>query len=136
MDGGFSFETDERNFGELSNQWGETLAVKGKFVGDIAVVKVKGMLMGGDETEEVREKVKNLVSHGTRKIVIDLGKVKWMNSHGIGMLMACYSAVQNVNGKLVIARISEKVRNIMMITNVIKLFDTFDTVDQAVSSLK
>lgn len=112
------------------------MAVKAKFVGDVAVVKVKGLLMGGDETEEVREKVKNLVSHGAKKIVIDLGKVRWVNSHGIGMFMACYSAVQNVKGKVVIARISEKVKNIMMITNVIKLFDTFDTVDQAISSFE
>ena len=135
MDGGFSFETDERKFGELSNQWGETLAVKGKFIGDIAVVKVKGMLMGGDETDEVHEVVKRMVAEDVKKIVLDFHRVRWMNSHGIGMLMGCYSTIQTINGRIALTGISDKVRLIMEMTKVNKLFDEFETVHQAVKAL-
>ena len=56
------------------------MAVKEKIQGDVAVVQVSGKLMGGDETKEVHEKVKSLLADGLKKLVIDLSKVKWMNS--------------------------------------------------------
>ena len=112
------------------------MAIRGKIVDDIAVIKVRGALTGGDETREVHEKVKRLISDGIKKIVIDLARVKWMNSHGLGMLMACYSSVQGVDGRLGIARSSDKVTSIMEISKINTLFDNFETIGQAVSSFR
>jgi anti-sigma B factor antagonist len=61
--------------------------------------------------------------------------VKWMNSSGMGVLMACMTTLSNANGKLVLARVSEKVNSLLIITQLIKVFDTFETVERARSSL-
>ncbi len=111
------------------------MAVKTRVMEDVGVVKVKGNLIGGDETTEVHEAVKRLVAEDIKKIVIDLHRVKWMNSHGIGMLMGCYSTAQNAQGKLAVSRISDKVKDLLTMTQVIKLFDVFESVHQAVKAM-
>ncbi|MFH1941557.1 MAG: STAS domain-containing protein [bacterium] len=110
------------------------MAVREKRIGDVAIVKVRGILTGGDETKEVQENVKRLLSDGIRKIVLDMSKVGWMNSHGMGMLMACYSSVRHVGGRIAISGVTDKVENVLKITRIDTLFDQFSSVDQAVSS--
>ena len=111
------------------------MSTKTKIIEDVGVIKVKGILMGGDETEEVHDDVKRMVAEDIKKIVLDFHGVKWMNSHGIGMMMGCYATVQTVNGRMVLTRIPDKVRLIMEMTKVIKLFDEYENVHQAVKAL-
>ena len=112
------------------------MAVKEKIVGDVAVLSVSGKLMGGDETKEVHEKVKSLIGDDIKKVVIDLAKVKWLNSSGLGMLISCLTSLQNAEGSLKIAGATEKVNSLFMITKLITVFDTFETVDRAVATFK
>ena len=112
------------------------MGCKQKMMGDVAVIQVKGKLMGGPETIEVHEHLKNFVEGKTHKIVIDLSKVKWLNSSGIGMLMACLTTVRNAGGELVISGAIEKVNSAFMVTKLITLFQSFDSVDEAVASFE
>ena len=105
-------------------------------MGDAAVLMVRGDLMGGPETGEVLDRVRHLVSGGTRKIVLDLAKVRWMNSHGMGMLMGCYSSIQKAGGSILLAGMSPKVEEIMQITKVHRLFDHFRSVQEALRSFE
>ena len=111
------------------------MAVKVKIIEDVGVIKVRGNLAGDSETTEIHEQVKRFVAEDVKRVVIDLHRVKWMNSHGLGMLMGCYSTVQSVGGRLVLSRLTEKVRHLMEMTKVIKLFDIYDNVHEAVKSL-
>ena len=112
------------------------MTVKEKIVDDVAVVTVSGKLMGGSETKEVHEKVKSLIAGGIKKVVIDMSKVKWLNSVGIGSIMACYTSLLKAGGDLRLSGITKKVKNIFMITQVITIFKDYDTVEEAVSSFK
>ncbi|MDZ7333475.1 MAG: STAS domain-containing protein [candidate division KSB1 bacterium] len=112
------------------------MAVKEKIQGDVAVLRVSGKLMGGDETKEVHEKVKSLLGDGIKKIVIDVSDVKWLNSSGLGMLISCLTSVTNAEGKLKIAGATEKINSLLMITKLITVFDTYETVDRAVATFK
>ena len=112
------------------------MAVKVKIFDDVAVLKLRGKLMGGDETEEVGEKVKNIITNGITKILLDVSRVQWINSSGVGMLMACYSSVYNVNGKIGLIKVPEKVKKVMMITQMNKLFDEFVSIRQALTGYK
>ena len=67
------------------------MAIKETIKNDIAVFQISGKLMGGNETREVHAKVKESINEGFRKIVIDLSKVKWLNSQGLGMLISSAS---------------------------------------------
>jgi len=110
--------------------------IKEKMHGDVAVVALKGNLMGEPDTTEVRDKVYSLLQDNIKKIVLDLGKVKWINSSGLGSLIAAMTSVKNKGGDMRLANITEKVESVFMITQLIKVFKTYETVDRAVSSFK
>ncbi len=110
------------------------MSVKEKIVGNIAVLIVSGKLMGGNETKEVHEKVKSLIADGIKKIVIDISKVKWLNSSGLGMLISCLTSVQNAEAALKIAGATEKVNSLFMMTKLITVFDTYESVDRATAT--
>lgn len=110
------------------------MQIKEQMQGEVAVLSIKGKLMGGPETMAIHEKVKELVENNIKKVVIDLGKVKWMNSSGLGALMGSMTTLRNAGGELKLANVTEKVQSLFMITKLITVFETFDKVDQAVSS--
>ena len=107
-----------------------------KGLGDITVLSIKGNLMGGPETTSVHDKVKSLIEAGKTKIVIDLSKVKWMNSSGLGTMMGCLTSVTNAEGRLKLCGVTEKVKSLFMITKLITLFDTYGTPEEAANAFK
>ncbi|HPG40855.1 MAG TPA: STAS domain-containing protein [bacterium] len=112
------------------------MAIKEQMQGDVAVIELKGKLMGGPETSGIHTKVKELVNNGVKKVVIDLGKVTWMNSTGLGALMGSMTTLRNAGGDLKLARVTEKVKSLFMITKLITIFDTLDSVEDAIKAFK
>jgi anti-sigma B factor antagonist len=111
------------------------MKIKEKIENHIAILTLSGKMMGGPETQALHDHIKGLISDGINKVVIDLGDVKWMNSTGMGVLMASMTTLKNADGKLALARVTEKVQSLLMITQLIKVFLTFETVERAVSNL-
>lgn len=112
------------------------MTIKEKMHGDVAVLTFKGNLMGEPDTTEVREKIYGLLQEGFGKIVLDMGQVKWVNSSGLGTLIAAMTSVKNKGGELRLARVTDKVESLFAITQLIKVFKTYETVDRAVASYK
>lgn len=110
------------------------MAIKEDMKAGVSILEIKGKLMGGEETTEIHNRVKELVSNGVSKIVIDLGKVSWMNSTGLGALMSSLTTVRNANGELKIARATDKVKSLFMVTKLITIFDSYDTVEDALKA--
>ena len=103
---------------------------------DVYVVGVKGKLMGGPETTAVHDKVKELLAENKKKIVMDLSKVKWMNSSGLGVIMGCFTSLKNAGGELKICGATDKVNSLFMITKLVTLFESYKNVKEAVASFK
>jgi len=112
------------------------MQIKEQMKGDVAVIELKGKLMGGPETMAVHEKVKQLVGEGVTKVVIDLGKVTWMNSTGLGALMGSMTTLKTAKGDLKLSRVTDKVKSLFMITKLITIFDTLDTIEEAVQAFE
>ncbi len=112
------------------------MKIKEKIDGSVAVLTLSGKMMGGPETQGVHDHIKGLISDGIVHVVIDLGDVKWMNSSGMGILMASMTTLKNSDGKLALARVTEKVESLLIITQLIKVFSSFETVERAVASFK
>jgi len=110
------------------------MKVKETLKGDAAVLAVSGNMMGGPETQELHDKVKALAEKKIVKIVVDLSEVKWMNSSGIGTLMACYSTLGTHDGKIRLAGVSEKIESLLVVTKLMKLFETAPTAEKALDS--
>jgi anti-sigma B factor antagonist len=110
------------------------MTIKEEFHGDVVVLELKGNLMGDPETTELREKVRSLVADGFNKVVLDIAKLKWVNSSGLGALISSLATINNGGGDLRIANVTEKINSLFMITQLIKVFKSFDSVDRAVAS--
>lgn len=112
------------------------MTIKEKMQGDVAILSIKGNLMGEPDSTDVRDKVYSLLEEGFTKIVIDLGQVKWVNSSGLGTLIAVMTSIKNKGGEMRLARVTDKVESLFAITQLIKVFKTYETVDRAVASFK
>ncbi|HFE53382.1 MAG TPA: anti-sigma factor antagonist [Bacteroidetes bacterium] len=112
------------------------MTIKEERYGDVVVLAPKGKMMGGPETQALHDRVKQLIEEGVRKVVIDLKDVKWLNSSGLGVLMGAMTSLRNAGGDLKLARVTEKVQSLFMITKLITIFDTYDDVDEAVKSFQ
>ena len=112
------------------------MQIKEQKHGDVVVLALKGKLMGGPETMAVHEKVKGLSENKVTKVVIDLSKVKWMNSSGLGILIGSMTTIKNAGGEMKLAAVTEKVQSLFMITKLVTIFDTEDDVETAIKNFK
>lgn len=112
------------------------MTIKETIADDVAVLKLKGNLMGEPDTTELREKVRSLIGDDIRKIVVDLGGVKWINSSGLGALISSLTSVRNSGGDLRLASVADKVQSLFLVTQLVKVFKTYETTDRAVASYK
>ena len=110
------------------------MQIKEQLQNGVAVIELKGKLMGGPETSGIHEKVKELVSNDINKVVIDLAKVTWMNSTGLGALMGSMTSLRNAEGDLKLSRVTEKVKSLFMITKLITIFETYESIEEAVEA--
>ena len=104
--------------------------------GSVAVLTFKGDLLGEPDTTELRQRIANLVSNKVKHAVIDLGGVSYMNSSGLGAMISALTTMKNSGGNLSLARVGDKVQNLFIITKLVKIFDTHETVEQALAGLK
>jgi anti-sigma B factor antagonist len=112
------------------------MKVKEKMHDDVAVLALSGNLMGGPETQELHQHVTDLVSNNITKVIIDLSNVKWMNSTGIGVLMSSFTTVAKKGGNLKLVGVADKIKSLLVITQLISFFETHETLDRALGSFK
>lgn len=112
------------------------MSIKEKIIGDIVVLSLKGNLMGEPDTTDLRDKIYSLLQDNFVNIVLDLAKVKWVNSSGLGTLISSMTSIKNKGGELRLANVTDKVESLFVITQLIKVFKTYETVDRAVASFK
>lgn len=98
------------------------------------VIDFKGNVMGGPDAVSLNEKLHELIDQDKKNIVVDLGKVKFMNSSGLGMLIGALTTMKNAGGDLRIANASNKIESLLIITKLITVFENFKTLDEAVAS--
>ena len=90
--------------------------------------------MGEPETTALRETVYRLAERAEKQVVLDLGGLKAVNSTGLGVLVSSLTSLRKRSGDLSLARLSDKVHALMMITHLIRVFKVYDTVERAVAS--
>jgi anti-sigma B factor antagonist len=102
--------------------------------GDALIIELKGKVMGGPESSIFQDLLKKAMTDNKKKVVIDLGQVEWMNSSGIGLLVSAYTTVKNGGGEMKIARATDKIESLLVITKLNSVFDSYPDVISAVAS--
>ncbi|MEX2478120.1 MAG: STAS domain-containing protein [Gracilimonas sp.] len=97
------------------------------------IIELKGNVMGGPDAETFRDELHKFIEEGKKEVIVDLGKVKFMNSSGIGILIGGYTTMKNAGGELVICRADKKIESLLVVTQLIKVFDHYRTLDEAIA---
>ncbi len=102
--------------------------------GAIGVIEVKGSLVGGEETDELTNAVADFVEQGNKKLIIDLGKVDYLNSTAIGVLVKAHTTYKKHQGQVKLCAINKNINNIFVITKLTMVFDVAETREDAVKA--
>ena len=102
--------------------------------GKIAIFDLKGSLVGNEETDMLRAAVADFLEQGNKCLIINLQKVHYMNSSGIGAIIAAHASYVKQGGEVRSAGVTDNVQNLFVVTRLIDVFDVFDTVDAAIES--
>jgi anti-sigma B factor antagonist len=95
---------------------------------------LSGKITLGEGGVTLRDEVRKLVAAGQKKIVLNLADVNYIDSSGLGELVSAYTAVKNAGGELKLLNLTSKVRDLLVITKLVTVFDVKDDEASAVSS--
>ncbi|NOZ62280.1 MAG: STAS domain-containing protein [Calditrichaeota bacterium] len=105
-----------------------------KEIQDVVVLELSGKVMGGPDASAFRQRLHSLVDERKTKVIADLSDVSWMNSSGLGILIGGLTTLKNNGGDLKLVGVTGKIESLLIITKLIKIFDSFNTIEEAVSS--
>jgi anti-sigma B factor antagonist len=105
-----------------------------KVVGDVVVVTVTGDITLGSGDIGLRDKVRSLIQQGHKKMLLDLGGVSYMDSSGLGELVHVYATMKNKGGVLKLVRLTRRISDLLTITKLVTVFETYDTEASALAS--
>ncbi len=112
------------------------LNIKQRQGGDVTILDLDGEVRIGDSATALRGAIRNLVSGGNNKILLNLAGVRYIDSSGIGELIANYTTVGRSGGQLKLLNLTEKVQDLLVITKLLTVFDTFDSETEALKTLQ
>ncbi len=100
-------------------------------IGDVRILDCSGKITLGEGTMVVRNKVRDLVQSGVKKIVLNLADVSYIDSSGIGELVSTYTTVTTGGGQLKLLNLTKKFNELLAVTKLLTVFQVFDN-EQAV----
>jgi anti-sigma B factor antagonist len=112
------------------------LNIKDRQAGDVTVLDLSGKVTIGEGSVQLREAVRRLLDEGKKKILLNLGDVSYVDSSGIGELVSSYTTAGNAGGQLKLLNLTKKIQDLLMITKLLTVFETFDSEEKALGSFK
>ena len=105
-------------------------------VDGVSVVELDGRIALGEESDSLREKLKGLVASGKKKIVLNVANIKYIDSTGLGTLVAAHVSAKTQGASVRLCHLSQKFHDILQVTELLTVFDVYDTQAAAVSSFQ
>ena len=103
-------------------------------VGDVTVIDAAGRITLGEGSSVFRETIKDLVSKGNKKVLLNLADVSYIDSSGIGELVSGFTSVSNAGGNLKLLNLTKRIQDLLQITKLYTVFDVYDSESTAVTS--
>ncbi len=113
-----------------------SLYIVEKMVNGVTLLDLRGRITLGEETVALREKVKQLVDAGHSRIIVNLEEVSYIDSVGLSTLVATYTAARKKGGDLKLLHLTKRVRDLLQITRLSTVFETYDTLEAAQHSFE
>jgi anti-sigma B factor antagonist len=105
-------------------------------VDGVAVVRLEGRIVLGENTSALREKVKGLIASGKKKLVLNMNDVTMIDSSGLGALVTAYSATKSGGASLRLSNLGSKFQGLLQITKLVTVFEVSGTEAEAVAAFR
>ncbi len=112
------------------------LDVMQRQAGDVTILDLSGSVRMGDGAISLRNAIRGLIEQGNKKILLNLSGVKNIDSSGIGELIANYTTISRDSGQLKLLKLTDKIRDLLVITKLLTVFDSYDDEAEALNSFK
>jgi anti-sigma B factor antagonist len=109
------------------------MTISTREVSHVTIVDINGRITLGDETGQLRDTVRQLITQGKKKIVLNLANVDYIDSSGVGELVSSFTTVRNAGGELKLLALAKKVQDVLYVT---KLYTVFDIKDDEFTAVK
>ena len=113
-----------------------SMLLKPRRLDDVVILDLSGRITIGEGTLIIRDALKKLLDAGERKFVLNLADCDYIDSSGLGELVTPFTTVRNANGELKLLNLTYKVRDLLQITKLLTVFDSYDDETAALKSLK
>ncbi|HEX5833046.1 MAG TPA: STAS domain-containing protein [Pyrinomonadaceae bacterium] len=110
------------------------LDVKERQAGDVTILDLRGEVRIGEGSIALRDAIRNLTDTGKKKLLLNLAGVSYIDSSGIGELIANYTTVSRQGGQLKLLKLTDRVQNLLVITKLLTVFDAYDDEAEALKS--
>jgi anti-sigma B factor antagonist len=110
------------------------MQIEERAVGDVKLLDVKGRVTLGEGDELLRDKINSLLNQGFKKIVLNLADVPYIDSAGLGEIVRTYTTVSRQGGSLKLLNLTKRIADLLSITKLLTVFETFDSETEAVRS--
>ena len=109
--------------------------IEERTVGDVVIVDVSGKITLGDGGDVVlKDKMRSLVQQGTKKVLLNLGEVSYVDSAGLGEIVQSYATVTKNGGSLKLLNITKRIKDLLSITKLLTVFECHDSEAEAIKS--
>lgn len=112
------------------------MKIKERQEGDITVLELSGKIMGGEDFDLFKGTIDKLIAEGQIDVLLNMSKVKWINSTGLGLIVSAYSSLIKNGGRMKVCEVSDRIDNILHVTQLELLFQTFTKEDDALKSFE
>jgi anti-sigma B factor antagonist len=113
-----------------------TVIMTNREVDGVTVVTLEGRIVLGEESHSFREKLKSLLAEGKKKIVLNMANIKYIDSSGLGALVAAQFSAKTQSASVRLCNLGKKFHEVMQITKLLTVFDVYDTEAAAISSFQ
>ena len=110
------------------------LNISERQVGDVTILDMDGKITIGEGSVALRTAIRRLLEEGKKKILLNLAKVSYIDSSGIGELVSSYTAIGKEQGQLKLLNLTQKLQDLLTITKLLTVFDVYESEEEALTS--
>lgn len=110
------------------------LEISERLVNGVLVMELAGTLTLGEEAGRLRARFKEVLGDGTTQLVLDLSRVHYIDSAGLGAIVSGHTTARNAGGSMKLANVGEQFRDQLSVTKLTSVFDVYDTVEEAMNA--
>jgi len=110
------------------------LNISERQAGDVTILDLSGKVTIGEGSVALRNTIRKVLGEGKKNILMNLGEVGYVDSSGIGELVSSFTAVNKESGSLKLLNLTQKIQDLLAITKLLTVFDTFDDEGEALAS--